>query len=212
MTTPDPQRPLYRWTGRGVNNTERHSRAHTECAGTRNIRRCAHTFFIVGGHEIAATPKKDRMADRAAAPQLRAPELHHPAAGDFHSLRKHSAREHLLSSRVMHTHTSANEAPLGAKINLPVGVCAAELNHLPRMRLEATRPHELGSDDRRTQWFLWPRCYAQPEGAFTRQQRRITTGAGSLAAAPASTRGGGPAEPCHVSVGEREVAAPPARG
>ena len=94
----------------------------------------------MGGHEIA--------------PQLRAPELHHPARWRFPQPAKaQRARAPAQLKGNAHAH-SVNEAPLGAKTNLPVGVCAAELNHLPRMRLEATRPHELGSDDRRTQWFL----------------------------------------------------------
>ena len=61
---------------------------------------------------------------------------------------------------------------------LPVGVCAAELNYVLRMRLEANDPQELGSVDHCTYLLLWPRCFFQAESAFTRHESRITTGAG----------------------------------
>ena len=61
---------------------------------------------------------------------------------------------------------------------LPVGVCAAELNYVLRMRLEANDPHVLGSVDHRKYLLLWPQCFFQPKSAFTQQSGRITTGTG----------------------------------
>ena len=61
---------------------------------------------------------------------------------------------------------------------LPVGVCAAELNHVLRMRAEATDPHEMCGYGHDAYLLLWFSCFLQPEAAFTQPQGKITTGAG----------------------------------
>ena len=76
------QRPLYRWLGRSVNNTDLHKPVATELAGTRSKRRCASLFCLSSAARLMTAMvqlKKDRVADRPLAPLLRASALHHPS-------------------------------------------------------------------------------------------------------------------------------------
>jgi len=127
----------------------------------------------VGGHEIA--------------PQLRAPVLHHPARWRFPQPAK-AQRARAPAQLKGNAHAQRERGAAGGRANLPVGVCAAELNHLPRMRLEATRPREFGSDARRTQCFLWPRCYAQPSHGSSAGPRRAPAAIGGRACIHARRR------------------------
>ena len=55
------------------------TRAHTQSALARAPHAEALSLFHIEGREIVDAPKMDRVADRATAPRLLAPALHHPA-------------------------------------------------------------------------------------------------------------------------------------
>ena len=178
---PDPYRPLYRCKERDVNSTDRHTRTTRQLAGTHRAHISVSTFFPLAGREIQPHQKRRASQIEQSHRSFVQPPCIIRSFGECHSLRKHSARGHLLSSWVVHAY-SVNEAPRRAQTTLTFGTRAAELNHEPCMRTEATLPHELGSYDHATYLLLCAQCFLQRKCAFTQPQ------AGSRRA-PAATGG-----------------------
>ena len=161
-----------------MNSTDRHTRTTRQLAGTHRAHISVSTFFPLAGREIQQHQKRRASQIEQSHRSFVQPPCIIRSFGECHSLRKHSARGHLLSSWVVHAY-SVNEAPRRAQTTLTFGTCAAELNHEPCMRTEATLPHELGSYDHATYLLLCAQCFLQPKCAFTRHKSWITTGTGS---------------------------------